>query len=76
MSDWQPIDDDTPRDGTEILGWHESFGRIVVRWENGAVFGLPLGGPTGWLWVGYYESVVLTGTDAPTLWQPLPEPPK
>lgn len=82
MGEWQPIDT-APRDGTEINGYRPDQGVFTFRWAWMEEF-VPKDGngdPTedyddavcGWWhdrW-GWMER-----EETPTLWQPLPEPPK
>ena len=61
---WQPIDT-APKDGTDILVYVPTSGeQFVVYWHKEEVWAHSIT-PTGA--IGYCE---------PTLWMPLPEPPK
>lgn len=75
MSNWQPIDT-APRDGTRILIWRPSIGRIDGRaeegwWETQKYHNRPrpYWESTGWHGIGFKRNW------PPTHWMPLPEEP-
>ena len=68
-SAWLPIES-APRDGTEILGWTEDAGRVVIRW--GKHNHVPI--------YGWIRQIELYGEEVdgfdPELWSALPPPPE
>ena len=58
---WRPIET-APRDGTEILGYDEGFGRAIVWW----------GGQLNCWYNDIGEPLEFW---TPTQWMPLPDPP-
>jgi len=86
MSEWQDIST-APRDGTEILGWRRDCGILLIRWtccydfmadnelENSGLDDETLSAED-WFYADFIEGGRLEGSELPTHWQPLPEPPK
>jgi len=84
---WKPIKT-APRDGSEILGWREDCGILLVRWTA------PIDFMTtseleaeaseddewmetyDWFYADFVSGGRLDGDEAPTHWHPLPAPPK
>lgn len=82
---WRPIAS-APKDGTEILGWREDCGILLVRWTNCESFmtdreieesGLDDEAifANDWFCADFVSGGRLEGSEAPTHWMPLPEPP-
>jgi len=79
---WQPIET-APKDGTEILGWRRDCGILLVRWDAPENFVTDtecekIGESAeiyDWFCAGFVAAERLDGSEAPTLWQPLPDEP-
>src|SRR3546814_19090755 len=81
MSEWQPIET-APKDGTEILGWRDDCGTLVVRWDTPINFltereleGLAeeSANSEGWFYADFVAGGRLDGErEVPTHWTPLP----
>jgi len=87
MSEWQPIET-APRDGTEILGWRDDCGAMLIRYtacdafmsedeiERSGLDEETLFKPD-WFGADFVAGCMrLEGSELPTHWMPLPEPPK
>lgn len=81
---WRPIAE-APRDGTEILGWRNDCGIILIRWTSPEAFctekeledmGEDSASKEDWFCADFATGCRLEGSEAPTHFQPLPEPPK
>ena len=85
---WRPIET-APKDGTEILGWREDAGTLVIRWTSANEFltESELEGMSeedefkeDWFYADFVCGGRLEGSEAPTLWThlpaPLPQPPE
>ena len=81
---WEPIES-APRDGTEVLGWREDCGVLLVRfcccadfltsdeqekYTEDALWSMD------WFCADFREGSRLEGDEAPTHWTPLPEEPR
>ncbi len=75
---WEPIKT-APRDGREILVWHENYDCCLARWIAPAEFlsddevdkmGEAEAWEAGWFYADFIEGGVLE--DAPTYWMPVP----
>lgn len=84
MIKWQPIET-APMDGTEILGWREDCGIILIRFTAPIHFATDseldvLDSESAechdWFSADFIEGLRLDGSEAPTHWMPLPEGPK
>ena len=84
MSNWQDIST-APRDGSEVLGWREDCGIMLIRYM--AMYDFMTETEIGdcedesasqndWWAADFVTGCRLEGTEVPTHWQPLPEPPK
>lgn len=82
---WQPIET-APRDGTEILAWRKDCGTIIIRWDSAESFmtdsEIDKAGLTDdelfgkdWFCADFIQGCRLEGSEVPTHWQPLPDPP-
>lgn len=76
--------DSAPRDGTEILGWREDCGWILVRYTCLESFltdaEIEAGGydeetifKEDWFYADFVQGGRLEGDEAPTHWMPLPD---
>lgn len=81
---WQPIET-APKDGTEILGWREDCGVLLIRWTSCSEFltdseldKMDEGTAyrEDWFCADFVQGARLEGEEAPTHWLPLPEPPQ
>jgi hypothetical protein len=80
---WQPIET-APRDGTEILGWREDCGTLLIRWTSPAEFltKAELDNFEGsdaqqedWFCADFVHGSRLEREEVPTHWRSIPEPP-
>lgn len=80
--DWQLIDT-APKDGTEILGWKDEYGIILIRWTSPIEFlteeeCVKIGDSSeqeDWFYADFVSGGRLEGDAIPTHWMPLPKPP-
>jgi hypothetical protein len=81
---WSTIDT-APKDGTEILGWHEFMGVVIIRWTSPSAFlgesdleqmGEESAFAQDWFCADFIHGDRLEGKEVPTHWMALPEPPK
>ena len=84
MSDWRPIET-APKDGTEILGWRDDAGVLLIRYMAPVDFlidsemeGLDedSANQSDWFYADFIAGGRLEGDEAPTHWIPLPNPPE
>lgn len=76
---WQPIET-APKDGTEILGWREGCGVLLIRWTCPIDFLTDtecekMGDSAeqlDWFYADFVAGDRLEGSQAPTHWMPLP----
>lgn len=82
--DWQDIAT-APKDGTEILGYRDDCGVILIRWDCAASFLTDREQETwdedalfqvDWFAADFVQGSRLEGSEAPTHWRHLPAPPK
>ncbi len=67
-----------PKDGSVFIGFDPEIGVRPMMWSEGEYY------PTGGKYVGWVDAVDFNHDDggswrfevSPTLWQPLPDPPK
>ena len=80
---WRPIDT-APKDGTEILGWREDAGVMLIRWIAPIDFcgewacemmGTQSAETYDWFFADFMTGDRLEGDESPTHWMPLPEGP-
>jgi hypothetical protein len=80
---WKPIQT-APRDGTEILGWREDCGALLIRWiapsgflSESEMWSLDESSryAEGWFCADFAQATRMEGDFVPTHWQPLPEGP-
>jgi len=89
-SEWLPIES-APKDGSELIGWRDDAGVLLIRWTCCADFMSDReiedatkghGGDSEWIeqYNWFYADFIsggrLEGDEEPTHWMPLPEPPK
>jgi hypothetical protein len=84
---WEPIET-APKDGSEILVWRKDCGILLARWAAASDFMTTAEmerEATGddewmdepdWFCADFISGCRLDGSEAPTHWMPLPEPPK
>jgi len=81
--EWQPIET-APKDGTEILGWRDDCGIMLMRWVCPVDFmtcreldGLDdeSAEAEDWFCADFVAGFRLDEYLAPTHWTPLPQPP-
>ena len=82
---WRPIGE-APKDGTEILGYRDDCGPLIIRWvccydfmtdtecEESGLSDEELS-EDDWFYADFVEGGRLDGDQAPTHWMPLLEPP-
>ena len=86
MAEWKPMET-APKDGTEILGCRDDCGVLLVRWTcldnfmtatelNEIEISEEDSGAEDWFYADFCEGGRLEGTEVPTHWMPLPEPPE
>lgn len=83
IAKWLPIET-APKDGTEILGYREDCGILLIRWDAPINFlsereyeGLgDSAEQEDWFCADFVAGSRLEGTEVPTHWMPLPEEPK
>jgi len=82
--EWQKIET-APKDGTEILGWRDDCGVLLIRWTALMYFCTEreceeLDEETieaeDWFCADFVAGSRLEGKESPTHWMPLPEAPK
>jgi hypothetical protein len=82
---WRTIDS-APKDGTEVQGWREDCGPILVRWTSAGDFLTDAeaeeSGMTeeqlyeeSWFYADFVQGGRLAADEYPTHWQPLPSAP-
>ncbi|MCU7840848.1 MAG: DUF551 domain-containing protein [Candidatus Thiodiazotropha sp. (ex Troendleina suluensis)] len=88
VAKWQPIDT-APKNGTEILAWRDDAGVMLVRYISPIEFlteselereikhGLSEDDAEtdDWFFADFVSGGRLEGSEEPTHWMPLPEPP-
>lgn len=83
---WQLIET-APKDGTEVLAYREDCGPFIARWTNAAELMTTeemereqLDDETlfaeDWFYADFIQGGRADGSEAPTHWMPLPEPPQ
>jgi hypothetical protein len=81
---WQPIET-APKDGTEILAWRNDCGVLLIRWTSMDAFCPERELETldeetifqqDWFCADFVSGCRLEGSETPTHWMPLPEPPQ
>lgn len=81
--EWQPIAT-APQDGTEILGWREDAGVLLIWWAAPIDFcteeelqdiDIDSAESCDWFYVDSTSGGRLDGDEAPTHWMPLPKGP-
>jgi hypothetical protein len=79
---WHPIET-APRDGTEILGWRDDAGALLVRWTSLAEFltdseladvDEETAHTEHWFFADFIQGGCLADDEAPTLWQAITPP--
>ena len=82
---WQPIET-APKDGTELIGWREDCGQLLIRWTSCSELmtdaEIEKSGideeilfVEDWFYADIVRSGRLEGSEIPTHWMPLPPPP-
>ena len=80
---WMPIET-APKDGTEIWGYREDSGPLLVRYTSPDAFltdseleklDEESAFAEGWFYADFVDGGRLDGSEVPTHWQPLPPPP-
>lgn len=85
MTEWQPIET-APKDGTELIGWRDDCGVILIRWTSCDAFmsereieSSRMDEETlfqqDWFCADFIAGCRLDGSETPTHWMPLPPPP-
>ncbi len=83
--EWREIKS-APKDGTELSGWRDDCGYLLIRWTCACEFmtdreiedsGLDEDAlfQEDWFCADFIAGSRLEGPEAPTLWQPLPPTP-
>lgn len=82
---WLPIET-APQNGTEMLGWREDCGVILIRWDclaemltedeyKAAEQTEESGWQYNWMCADFVSGCTLDGDEVPTHWMPLPDAP-
>ena len=82
---WQPIDS-APKDGTELIGWRDDCGPLLIRWTSFSELMTDLEIEQSgideetlfaedWFYADIVRSGRLEGSEIPTHWMPLPPAP-
>ena len=86
MNEWQPIET-APKDGSEIIAWRSDYDCLLVRWgcvgefmtereieqwdlDEDSLY------QEDWFCADFITGSRLEGSEIPTHWMPLPEPPE
>lgn len=81
--DWQPIET-APKDGTEILGWREDAGIMLIRWTSCDAFCTEreldrmdedTAAKQDWFYADFVSGDRLEDDCVPSHWTHLPTPP-
>ena len=86
QSQWEGIES-APKDGTEVWGWREDCGTMIIRWTSCDAFLTDSEIEANcmdedelfhedWFYADFTQGGRLEGSEAPTKWMPLPEPPQ
>lgn len=84
MTDWQPIET-APKDGSEILGYRDDCGALLMRWTSLGEFlteselseyDEETTYQEDWFYADFICGGRLENDQAPTHWMPLPPPPE
>ena len=83
LEGWQPIET-APKDGTEMLGFREDCGILLMRWISPADFltdreleSVDEEAAYGedWFYADFIAGGRMEGDESPSHWMPLPSPP-
>jgi hypothetical protein len=85
LTEWQPIET-APKDGTEVLGWREDCGVLLIRWTScSELMADPEIEQSGiddavlfaedWFYADIMQGGRMEGSETPTYWMPLPDAP-
>lgn len=84
MSEWRSIET-APRDGTEVLGWRRDCGIILMRYSAPIDFlseneledmDEESAEAPDWMAADFISGSRMDGSETPTHWMPLPDPPE